>query len=97
MLDEPLVDAAFDKWLDTLIALRGNDILRVKGIVFLEGIEAPFVFHGVQNIFDPPVQLKDWPKDDRRSRIVVIGRDISAKELAYSFNMLTALPKTESA
>jgi len=97
VLDEPLKDAAFDKWLDTLIALRGNDILRIKGIVFLEGIDAPFVFHGVQNIFDPPVQMKDWPKDDRRSRIVVIGRDISEKELAYSFNMLTARPKAVSA
>lgn len=97
VLDEPLKDAAFDKWLDTLIALRGNGILRIKGIVFLEGIDAPFVFHGVQNIFDPPVQLKGWPKDDQRSRIVVIGRDISEKELAYSFNMLTALPKAVSA
>lgn len=97
VLAEPLKDAAFDKWLDTLIALRGNDILRVKGIVFLQGIDAPFVFHGVQNIFDPPVQMKDWPKDDRHSRIVVIGRDISEKELAYSFNMLTAQPKAVSA
>lgn len=96
VLDEPLKDAAFDKWLDTLITLRGNDILRIKGIVFLEDIDAPFVFHGVQNIFDPPVQLKDWPKDDRRSRIVVIGRDISEKELAYSFNMLTAPTKPVS-
>jgi G3E family GTPase len=90
VFEEPLKDAAFDLWLDTLIALKGPDILRVKGIVFLEGIERPFVFHGVQHIFAPPVQLSDWPKEDRRSRIVVIARDITQLELQRSFDMLRA-------
>lgn len=90
VLDHPLKDAAFNIWLDTLIALKGPDILRVKGIVFLEGIDRPFVFHGVQHIFDPPVQLPDWPDGDTRSRIVVIARDVSRPELARSFDMLRA-------
>lgn len=46
VLDDPVPDVAFDLWLDTLIALRGPDILRVKGIIFLEGLEAPFFFTG---------------------------------------------------
>ncbi|MDP2495997.1 GTP-binding protein [Shimia thalassica] len=91
ILDEPLADAVFDNWLNTLVALRGPDILRVKGIVFLEGIEKPFAFHGVQNIFDPPVPVRDWPSDDRRSRIVVIARDLSRPELQRSFDMLRSL------
>nr|WP_232897408.1 GTP-binding protein [Pontibaca salina] len=90
ILDVPIPDAVFDLWLDTLIALRGPDILRVKGIVFLEDIEMPFVFHGVQHIFDPPVPLHDWPGGDRRSRIVVIARDISRPELQRSLDMLRA-------
>ena len=88
ILDDPLPDAAFDLWLDTLIAIRGPDILRVKGILFLEGIEAPFVIHGVQHIFAPPVQLKDWAKDDRRTRIVIIARDLSRPDLQRSLDML---------
>ena len=96
ILDSPVKDTTFDLWLDTLIALRGKDILRVKGIVFLEGLEKPFVFHGVQDIFDPPVQLEDWPKDDTQSRIVVIGRDISETQLQRSFDMLRA-PSDEKA
>jgi G3E family GTPase len=88
VLDEPISDKVFDKWLDTLIELRGPDILRVKGIVFLEDVETPFVFHGVQHIFDPPVPLTNWPKDDRRSRIVVIARDMSRPELQASLDML---------
>lgn len=94
-LDEPLDDSVFDNWLDTLITLRGSQILRIKGIVFLEGIDHPFVFHGVQHVFDPPVPLKDWPDGDTCSRIVVIARDVPEQELYRSFDMLrkNAAPK----
>jgi len=97
VLDEPIPAAAFDLWLDTLIMLRGPDILRVKGIVHLEDIETPFVFHGVQHLFDPPVPLHDWQGSDRQSRIVVIARDMTRAELVYSLDMLRAhqQPKTQ--
>ncbi|WP_367648088.1 CobW family GTP-binding protein [Ruegeria arenilitoris] len=90
VLDAPIRDSTFDYWLDSLIALKGPDILRVKGIVFLQGIDVPFVFHGVQHVFDPPVPLNNWIGDDRRSRIVVIARDLSRPELQRSLDMLRA-------
>ena len=90
VLQDPIPPAAFDLWLDTLIALRGPDILRVKGIVHLEGIQMPFVFHGVQHLFDPPVPVRDWQGDDRSSRIVVIARDMSRPELMASLDLLRA-------
>lgn len=90
VLEDPIPDVVFDIWLDTLIALRGPDILRIKGIVFLEGIDTPFVFHGVQHIFDDPVPLRDWSGTDTTSRIVVIARDITRPELQRSFDMLRA-------
>ena len=85
---QPLSNTIFDNWLDTLVGIKGSDILRIKGLVFLEGIEAPFVFHGVQQIFDPPVQLKTWSNEDRKSRIVVIARNISQLQLQKSLEML---------
>ncbi len=94
VLDGPLSDKAFDNWLNALVLKRGPDLLRVKGIVFLEGIKDPFVFHGVQQIFNPPVQVRDWPQDDQRSRIVVIARDIPQSEIQRSFDMLR--PKANS-
>ena len=100
ILNDPISPDAFDLWLDTLIKLRGPDILRVKGIVHLEDIETPFVFHGVQHLFDPPVPLRDWPGGDRQSRIVVIARDMTQPELARSLDMLrahkTPIPETVS-
>lgn len=89
VLEDPIPPDAFDRWLDTLISLRGPNILRVKGIVHLVDIEIPFVFHGVQHLFDPPVPLHDWLGSTRQSRIVVIGRDITRSELVYSFEMLS--------
>ena len=90
VLDDPIAADDFDRWLDTLIMLRGPDILRVKGIVHLEDIETPFVFHGVQHLFDPPVPLRDWQGKTRQSRIVVIARDMTNAELVYSLAMLRA-------
>lgn len=90
-LDHDLIpDRAFDVWLDTLVALRGSDILRNKGIVFLQDMERPFVFHEVQQIFDRPVPLEKWTGADRRSRIVVIARDMSRPEIQRSLDVLRA-------
>lgn len=88
MLDAPVEDVVFDRWLDTLVALRGPDLLRVKGVVHIDGLPKPFVFHGVQHVFDPPVPVEDWPVGDRQSRIIVIARDISRPALQRSLNML---------
>lgn len=95
VLDDPIPAEVFDIWLDTLIALRGPDILRVKGIVFLEGVDTPFVFHGVQQVFDAPVPLRDRSGLGTSSRIVVIARDISRPELQRSLDMLRARMRRE--
>jgi G3E family GTPase len=96
-IDDPIRADLFDFWLDSLIALRGPDILRMKGIVHVEGIPHPFAFHGVQHIFNPPVSLPHWPEGDRISRIVVIGRDIPRDILAGSLAILrTPLPGPSS-
>lgn len=87
-LDEPLDDAVFDKWFDNLIATRASDLLRVKGILFLKGIRTPFAFHGVQHVFDAPVPIKSWTGDDRRTRIVLIGRNLNSLDIQQSLEAL---------
>ncbi|WP_082356090.1 GTP-binding protein [Novosphingobium sp. AAP83] len=44
---------------------KGAEILRIKGILNLEGAAQPWMIHGVQHIFQPPVRLDTWPSDDR--------------------------------
>lgn len=92
-IDAPIPAEVFDFWLDTLIALRGPDILRMKGIVHIEDVGKPFVFHGVQHIFEPPVPLESWPTGNTTSRVVVIARDILKSDLEKSLAVLRMRPK----
>lgn len=79
--DEPLSRRAFARWIETMAARRGPDMLRVKGIVNLkEDPGAPWVVHGVQDVFHPPARLAAWPTEDHRTRLVFVTRDL-AKDL----------------
>ncbi|SMR84001.1 GTPase, G3E family [Aliiroseovarius halocynthiae] len=87
-LEHPIPANVFDYWLDSLITIRGPDILRMKGIVHVEGMGWPFVFHGVQHIFDAPVPLTSWSGTDTTSRVVVIARNMSLSLLDASLETL---------
>jgi len=79
--DEPLDWMAVTHWLAHLRNARGEDLLRVKGILNLRGEPTPIVIHGVHHVFHPPVALGSWPDSDRRSRIVFITRGIARAEV----------------
>jgi G3E family GTPase len=88
-LDAPILAGAFDLWLDVLLAWRGEDMLRIKGILNVEGLPGPAVIHGVQYIFHPTAYLKEWPSADRRSRIVFIGRNLDEAALRDTLKLVT--------
>lgn len=73
--DRPLDFTAFSRFVQKLLALRGDDILRIKGIIDFAGEDRRFVFHGVQAMIDGDV-VGDWGTEPRRSSIVIIGRNI---------------------
>lgn len=76
--DRPLRWDGMGMFLDMLVRTRGDDVLRIKGILNLEGQDRPMVVHGVQHVFHEPLLLPAWPPgDDRRSRLVFIVRDLS--------------------
>ena len=75
-LEEPLDWTAFGIWLSMLLNRYGDDVLRVKGIVAIQGAATPVFINAVQHIVHPPRHLERWPSDDRRSRLVFITRGI---------------------
>jgi G3E family GTPase len=81
--DRPLDWTAFGIWLTMLLQARGEDILRVKGLVDTGGT-GPVVLNGVQHAVYPPLHLDAWPDSDRRSRIVFIARGVELDELEAS-------------
>src|SRR5216683_2990401 len=74
--DAPLSWDAFARAMETLIALRGPDLLRVKGLLNVAGCRGPVVVHVVQHLAHPPVELAAWPDQDHSSRLVFITRNI---------------------
>jgi G3E family GTPase len=68
---------------------KGPDLLRMKGIVNVETLPGPLVIQGVQHILYPSLALKAWPSDDRRTRIVVIVRNIDKAMVRQTLGLLT--------
>jgi G3E family GTPase len=83
VFEEQLDWTAFGVWLTMLLAARGSDILRVKGLLDV-GAPGPLLLNGVQHVVHPPLHLDRWPDGDHRSRIVFIGRGFTAAELQDS-------------
>ncbi|MBL8836047.1 MAG: GTP-binding protein [Alphaproteobacteria bacterium] len=88
--DAPFTREELGQWLDTLSVYLGPDLLRVKGLLNLDG--APVALHGVQHLFYPLALLKAWPDADRRSKIVFITRDVPRDFVARTLELVgTAL------
>jgi G3E family GTPase len=83
VFDEQLDWIAFGVWLTMLLSSRGSDVLRVKGLLDVGG-SGPLLLNGVQHVVHPPTHLEAWPDDDRRSRIVFIGRGLERSALEES-------------
>lgn len=77
----------FVLWMNLLAGFRGAGLLRVKGIVNVEG--RPYAVQAVQTVVGEPVALPDWPDGDRRSRLVFITRGINAADIKRTFATFT--------
>ena len=71
-------------WMNLLAGFRGAGLLRVKGILNVEGW--PYAVHAVQTVLSEPVPLQQWPEGhDRRSRLVFITRGLSLDQVKRTF------------
>jgi G3E family GTPase len=76
----------FARALGGLARERGNDLLRVKGIVrFSDRPERPAVVQAAQHALFAPEWLDDWPDEDRRSRLVFVVHEIPRAEIVDAF------------
>ena len=87
--DQPIPSSAIGFFLDILMAERGSDLLRVKGLINIaEQPETPMVIHGVQHVIHTPAYLETWPSDDRDSRLVFIVKEITKEPIERLLNVL---------
>ena len=89
--DQPFSWPAFARTMDMLTAMRGPDLLRVKGFLNVEGCAGPVVVQFVQHLAPPPVELTRWPDDNRQSRVVFITRGVAERQVRDLFAAVRAL------
>jgi G3E family GTPase len=88
--EKPLDPDKFFPWVQDLVQKEGPNILRCKGILAFKDDDERFVFQGVHMILDGDHQ-RPWNQDEKReSRIVFIGRNLPAKQIAEGFKSCRA-------
>jgi G3E family GTPase len=95
--DAALPAGALDMFLTLLPSTHGPKLLRVKGLVKVrEEPDRPVLVHGVQHLFHPPVLLSRWPDEDRRTRLVFIGRDLDEAVVRRLWDAFLGVPSIDA-
>ena len=81
VVERPLRWAGFVRWLDSLTALRGADVLRIKGVVHTREYDFPVAVNGIHHLLHPPLALEAWPDGRAETRLVVIAEGIGRIDL----------------
>jgi len=79
----------FQDWLQDLLANKGTDIFRMKGILSFKNMPERYVFQGVHMLFDGRAD-RLWGKEERKNILIFIGRHLDREELNAGFNACLA-------
>lgn len=79
-----------------LLATCGERILRVKGLIHIEGEPAPRVVQCVQHMRYPESALPDWPDADHDTRLVFIVRALAREHVEKAFAMFCGAQPAEA-
>jgi G3E family GTPase len=88
--DKPLNPGKFDAWMADLLATHGQNLLRTKGILNIQGEPRRFVFQAVHMMSDADFAQPWGPDEPRRSTLVFIGKNLDRAALRQGFLACTA-------
>ncbi|HBK06743.1 MAG TPA: hypothetical protein DDZ81_12875 [Acetobacteraceae bacterium] len=80
----------FEAWLRRIRVAHAEQLLRVKGMLDIEGSAGPVVVQGVHHVLNAPVELDTWPVGQRKSRLVLIADRATIDDARQSW--IEALP-----
>jgi G3E family GTPase len=88
--ERPIDPEKFNAWIGGLLADKGQDLLRTKGILSYAGDDRRFAFQAVHMIADGAF-IGPWKEGEaRKSRIVFIGRNLNRPQLRRGFEACQA-------
>jgi|WetSurMetagenome_2_1015567.scaffolds.fasta_scaffold56422_3 G3E family GTPase len=86
--DQPIEWKTMGQWIQQLTRLRGQDLLRIKGLVYTQEYELPMIIQGVQHVFQKPTTLETWPFHPPKTQLVFITRHIPKQMIEKSFHAI---------
>lgn len=85
----------FGLWMQNFLYFNSDTVFRVKGIMSFDQTEDQFVLHAVRASFMFEVG-KSWGEEERFSKLVFIGKNLSGKELEASLEQVLARSEKNS-
>ncbi len=86
----PLDWARFEPWLHRIRLDHADALLRLKGLVALQGSDQPLLLQGIHHVLHPPVLLETWPDADHTTRLVLILRGVDPARIRDAWEAFTA-------
>ncbi|WP_421871103.1 CobW family GTP-binding protein [Pararhizobium sp.] len=95
--DRPIEPMALEMFVDLLRSAHGEKLLRMKAIVSMtDNPDRPLILHGVQTVFHAPQRMAAWPDPfDRRTRMVLITKDLPEAFVRDLFDAFTGKPRID--
>lgn len=95
--DRPIDPMALEMFVDLLRSAHGEKLLRMKAIVAMsDNPDRPLILHGVQAVFHAPQRMAAWPDpSDRRTRMVLITKDLPEAFVRDLFDAFTGKPRID--
>jgi len=89
--EAPIGWDAFSRFVTTLMTMRGADLLFAKGMVNVEACRGPVVVQFEHHLASRPVELTEWPDEDRGSEVTFLARNFDERAVRALFDAVQAL------
>ena len=83
--DGTIAEEKLNHWLSMLYSLRPQNLVRMKGVIWLHSKQEPLLLQSVGNSISPLKSLPNWPEPFIRTSIVIIYQGLQKDSLIDSF------------
>merc|ERR1711977_191311 len=80
-----VVQQKLNEWISWLLKEKGVDLFRSKGVLAVKGMKEKFVFQAIHMLFANSQEGAWADGEERRCRMVFIGKNLDREELTTGF------------